>query len=147
MPTSHSDRIASGALRVHLTVPPEARHTTQHFPVEVVFSNSNDTAIRLLDRFEPVPVFFSFTLYRPDETPIALPGGGKIDFMAGSLQYLEVPPDDSLTVTLDLAPLFPSDLELPPGLYRLEAVYHNQYGDGCFRGRLQSPPTTLSIRT
>jgi len=131
-------------LRLIVATVPGVTYSAERCPLRAKFENQGASDVRLLDHFEPLPVFFAFELTRADGTPVAIPGGGKIDFAEGQVGCVTIPPDGSLSVELDLSPWL-RNAELPPGTYRLGATYHNQYGDGCFQGQLKSGPIELTI--
>lgn len=100
--------------------------------------------IKILNVFEPVPVFFSIHIKREDGTPILIPGGGKISFMEDSLDYVTLEGfGDQHYVTLELGDILPNGLEA--GIYTVSVEYYNQYGDDCFKGILESDQITLTV--
>jgi hypothetical protein len=111
-------------------------------PVILTFVNNGPGPTCLLDRFEPVPVFFTFDVVRADGTPLPISGGGKIDFGPDGMKPLELLPGGSHSVQVDLAQLLTHPIE--PGLYSLSATYHNQYGKDCFLGSIRS--NTISVQ-
>lgn len=113
-------------------------------PLRLTFSNPHDAPILILDRFAPVPVFFSFDIARRDGTPVLVPGSGKIDFgpMPPDCRQLET--HDSHSVEIDLGRLVTAPLQA--GDYSVSATYHNQYGDRCFHGAVHSNSITIEIR-
>jgi len=104
---------------------PRRESSGARFPLRIRFTNEGDAPVDILEAFEPLPVFFAFHLVRPDGTPISLPGAGKIDFGPDGPGHITLQSGETFTLDVDLASLG----DVPePGLYRLSATYHNQYG-------------------
>jgi len=137
-------RHASPTLRVELTG--DANYSPTHIPVDLVFDNSGPEPVRLLNQFEPLPVFFSFRLTRPDGTPVAVAGGGKADFPTGALECVELRTGETVRTSVNLASTVASHTRLEPGRYALSATYHNQYGEDCFKGSVESEPVELVLQ-
>jgi hypothetical protein len=131
-------------MQLRINSVPAVTYGRESFPIRVSFANATGPEVRLLRHFEPIPVFFSFTLTRPDGTPIPIAGAGKIDFEEGKVDCILIEPGESFDVELDLAPWLTA-ATLTPGAYRLSATYHNQYGDDCFQGHLTSEPIEIQI--
>jgi hypothetical protein len=123
-------------------IPGEAL-TAHRLPLRIVFVNDATEPVRILDRFEPLQVFFSFQIVRADGTPLSTAGGGKVDFGPEPLGYVELRPGESHSIDVDTAGLLSE--ALAPGDYSISATYHNQYGERCFRGALESDPITISV--
>ena len=133
-------------LSIHLSESKQgAVYTRQNIPVRITFQNNEDQEIRLLHHFDPLPVFFAFALKRSDGTPIGIPGAGKIDFMEGQVECLPLSKGEFFGFETDLADLIPATTELQPGQYELSVTYHNQYGENCFQGVINSAPIKLMI--
>jgi hypothetical protein len=113
------------------------------FPVTARFENTSSATVRMLELFEPLPVFFTPSLSRADGGEIDVAGAGKVDPFDGSLAYNDLAPGESLSVGVDLAPWIRAPVT--PGLYRLSLTYHNAYGSNCFRGPLASPPVIARV--
>jgi hypothetical protein len=126
-----------------LSTVPTVLYGPTKLPVVATFVNAGPTPVRLLDRFEPVPVFFTFDVVRADGTPLPISGGGKIDFGPNEIRYLELPPGGSHSVQADLAKLLRLPVELGP--YSVSATYHNQYGENCFLGGIRSNTILLQV--
>lgn len=114
----------------------------ENISLEVRFINMGKE-IRILNKFEPISVFFFIHITREDGTPILLPGGAKISFMRGSLDYITLGRGDQHHVTLELGDILPNGLEA--GIYTVSVEYYNQYGDDCFKGILESDQITLTV--
>lgn len=126
-----------------------AKLQNKHFAKENIsldlrFINMGYTEeIKILNVFEPIPVFFSIYIEREDGTPILVPSVGAISFMEGSLDYIILENrGDQYHVTLNLNEILPEGLEV--GTYTVSVEYHNQYGEG-FKGSLKSNPITLEV--
>jgi hypothetical protein len=134
-----------GTASPQLTIAPASRVPcfTDSIPLSISFDNREEALVRMLDVFQPTPVFFSFEIVGEDGTPVILPGGGKIDFGPEPLRYRELKMGDAYTVTIDIADLLSGPLR--PGAYAVSANYHNQYGDRCFRGIVGSNTITIRI--
>lgn len=137
--TSVSDR----TLRVNLSTIPGADYGPSSLPLRVTFANERTLPLRILAVFEPLPVFFTFHVVKSDGTPLALPGGGKIDFGPDGPGYLELPPGGSHTIEFNIGTWFSRPLD--PGPYSVSVTYHNQYGEDCFRGTVASDPIHVEV--
>jgi hypothetical protein len=113
------------------------------FAVTARFTNTAEHRIRLLDLFDPFPVFFVTELTPIDGGEIDVAGMGKIDAAEGSLHYVELASGASFEVALDLAPWIRAPLA--PGPHRLAMRYHNAYGADCFHGLIDSAPINVTI--
>jgi hypothetical protein len=107
----------------------------------VIFANRSQHTINLLDRFEPLPVFFSFAIVRADGTPVPVSGAGKIDPGPQGFGFIGLQPGETHAADLELAPWLRAPL--PRARYDVTVTYHNQYGAGCFAGTLMS--NTISV--
>jgi hypothetical protein len=134
----------SDPLELRLTVGAGALNT-HSLPVRMGFVNRGPEPVRLLAEFEPLPVFFTFELVATDGTPIAMPGGGKIDFGPGQPRCIDLGPGETHTTEANVGRLLPGGLE--PGRYSMAVTYHNQYTDDCFRGVLHSNPVVVDLAT
>lgn len=130
-------------LQLRISSASETRYDSDTVPVRVTFENRDDDPVSVLDAFEPLPVFFSFRLVNPDGTPVSLPGAGKVDFGPQTPGRVELAPGETLSRTVDLASLLTEPL--PPGRYSVSTTYHNQYGEDCFTGRLDSNTIEIDI--
>lgn len=133
------------ALELLLAPIPGERFTAHRLPLRIVFVNGAAEPVRILDRFEPLQVFFSFHIARADGTPLSTAGGGKIDFGPEPPGYVELRPGESHSIDVDIAGLLSE--ALTPGDYSSSATYHNQYGEHCFHGTLESNPITINVRS
>ena len=109
----------------------------------VIFANRSQRTINLLDRFEPLPVFFSFAVVRADGTPVPVSGAGKIDPGPEGFGCIDLRPGETYAADLDLAPWLRAPL--PPARYDVTVTYHNQYGAECFAGTLTSNTVSLDV--
>jgi hypothetical protein len=134
---------ADGGLEIELE-PGTSNLSTAYAPMRVTFKNTGDSELRILDVFEPIPVFFQFSISKQDGTPITVPGGGKIDPPAGAERYIAIAPGGRYTREIDIAGLLPKS-EWVTGDYYLWVTYRNAYGQGCFRGTAESNAITATI--
>jgi hypothetical protein len=123
---------------------PDEAFTAHRLPLRIVFVNGGAEPVRILDCFEPLQVFFSFHIARADGTPLSTAGGGKIDFGPEPSGYVELRQGESHSIEVDIAGLLTE--ALGPGDYSISTTYHNQYGEGCFRGTLESNPISINVR-
>ncbi|HIH11439.1 TPA: hypothetical protein HA241_04575 [Candidatus Woesearchaeota archaeon] len=105
--------------------------------------NNLGKEIKILNLFEPIPVFFSFHIKREDGTPIIVPLGGKIDLINDQINCITLEgPGDQYYADLNLNEILPEGLDV--GTYNVSVEYHNQYGD-CFKGVLVSDIITIKV--
>lgn len=109
--------------------------------IDMMIHNAGAKPVRVLKEFRPHPVFFNLNLVKDDGSIIFTPGAGKISF-GRSVRYVELDSNEFVGVSLNLDEIYG---ELAPGKYKLNVVYHNQYGQDCFKGRLQSNTIEISI--
>lgn len=124
------------------------KYTVKNIPIGVVFLNSDDQVTRLLNVFEKpkaLPVFFSFNLTDAEGTPVQTLGGGKIALSKNSMRYIELRKNEKYSLILNLKEFIPSDISLKPGAYNVSVKYHNQYGEDCFKGNLESNTISLYL--
>jgi hypothetical protein len=124
---------------------PGVAYSRRHIPLKITFENVGEEEIRLLQCFDPLPVFFSFSLVAEDGTPVSLPGAGKIDFFEGSIRYVALSPGQIFSLEVDIAEIIVFPEQLTPGNYSISVTYHNQYGENCFRGVLRSRPIHVHL--
>jgi len=134
---------ADGALELELAAGASALSTARA-PMRVTFKNTGSAELRILDVFEPTQVFFQFSVSRTDGTPIAIPGGGKIDPPSGVEPFIAIAPGATHTREVDMASLLPAG-EWVSGEYIVWVNYRNQYGHGCFLGTAESNAITVTI--
>jgi hypothetical protein len=134
---------ASDALELLLSVRSDATVGPRSVPLRIVFANHGEAPVRLLAEFEPLPVFFAFRLVKADGTPVALPGGGKIDFGPARPACEDLAPGETHAIDVDVGTLLAEPLD--SGRYSLSAAYHNQYGEGCFKGTLESNAVDVEV--
>lgn len=117
-------------------------------PIDIVFQNKGDKAIKLLSVFDEAiakKIFFSVTLLDSNGTPIFSSGGGKIDLSEKSMKYVELKKGDEYAVSLSLKNFLPADYRLKPGAYSVSVIYRNQYGKDCFKGTVESNTISLHL--
>lgn len=110
-------------------------------PLSLSFTNKGKDSIRLLKHFRPIPIFFSFTVTKSDGTIIDLPGGGKISLI--NVEYTELNSNKNFIFDVNLKEILIEPLNV--GRYTLSVEYHNQYGNNCFTGYLQSNTVHFEI--
>jgi len=120
-------------------------YTRENIPLRIAFENVSNGKLKILRRFRPVPVFFSIHMARTDGTPINIPGAGKISFQKDSIEYLELNTKEIFGFQINIADLVTSSNGITEGDYELSITYHNQYGDGCFRGKINSNSINVKI--
>jgi len=123
---------------------PAAPEPARRFLVTARFVNTSQRPLRLLDLFEPLPVFFTARLVAPGGGEVDIAGAGKLDPLQGSLRYAELAPGAILEAALDLAPWLRAS-SLPGGTYRLSLQYHNAYGEDCFKGLVDSAAIEVRV--
>lgn len=111
----------------------------------ILFENVGPDSIKLLRHFQPVPVFFSIHMTRSDRTPVSIPGAGKISFQKDSIEYLQLNKNEMFGPLINIADLIHPIEEISEGDYELSVTYHNQYGEGCFRGKIKSNSINVKI--
>lgn len=122
--------------------------TTDSVPINFIFRNTGPRDLRILDVFEfpsTAVIFFRPRLTDSEGTPIQLMGGGKVSLSRDSIKYKELKPEQEYEIQLDLKNFVPRERSLKEGNYNLVFEYYNQYGDDCFRGRLESNSVNLTI--
>lgn len=110
-------------------------------PVRLVFRNRGKTPVRLLNLFdeETLPAILTVDVVDPKGNPVGpMFGGGKVDPFLGGMRYIDIEAGSSWNLTVRVAALDPSVLELPEGSYAIQAVYQNVHGDACFIGTLSA---------
>jgi hypothetical protein len=132
-------------LRIVLSTIPGVVYTKSNIPLRVTFENISGQEMRILQHFEPLPVFFAFNMVGEDGMHIAIPGAGKIDFYEGSIKYATLPAGGTLNVDVNLAKVLARPELVKPGKYTISVTYHNQYGESCFRGMVSSGPTSVTL--
>ncbi len=110
-------------------------------PAEVSFRNRTGDTVRILDLFDTgvsSRVFFSITWFDTNGTPVFSTGGGKISPSKASIKYVELKKDEEFLTKIKLREFLPNKEPLKSGLYEVQITYRNQYGEDCFKGRLES---------
>jgi hypothetical protein len=122
--------------------------SARKMPVKVVFQNTSDQTIRLLNIFDLVEerkMFFMVRITDMEGTPVDTIGGGKISLSKNAVKYLELGKNERMTVSLDLTDFLPAGKPLKSGTYNVSITYQNQYGENCFKGKVESRPISLNI--
>lgn len=122
-------------------------YTKGNIPLRISFENVGAEKLRILKQFYPLPVFFAFNMIRKDGTPIDVLGGGKIDFLESSTEYIELNSGGKFDFQINLAEIIPSAEKLIDGEYTISLIYHNQYGKNCFKGSISSNAIVMEIKT
>jgi hypothetical protein len=138
-----TNKISQAVLQLRIAMPSAGSHSLHLLPLQVTFRNIGDAALRILDQFEPIPVFFSFNIVYEDGTPIPIAGGGKIDLPSSMKNYITLLPSEHAEIRIDLERLLPGAIKT--GTYQITALYHNQYGEHCFIGSIRSNTITVDI--
>lgn len=111
------------------------------------FINKGDLNCRILDYFEPLPVFFEFTLIDlKDNFYFPIPGAGKADIPNTLLSYKDIPPGGIYLKEFNLNQILNDfGLALKSGNYSLQIIYRNYYGDECIKGKFESNTINFKI--
>ena len=125
---------------LRLLVVPE--YTSNGVIARVLIENIGKNKVTILKEFSPFPIFFAFRLVSADKTPIGSIGAGKISFDR-ELSYVSLEPREVVGTSVRLEDIFPN---VKKGDYELAVTYHNQYGEGCFRGKLVSQSVRITIK-
>lgn len=122
--------------RLTLTLkPPAPAQALAEVSIDATFANAGSTQLRLFPHFEPEAVFFSARLEASDGTPLVLGTGAKAEFP--DAEPIDLAPGAAHSVRVALPALAPG-VSAPAGSYSLALSYHNQYGNDCFRGWIDS---------
>ena len=114
--------------------------------LKVVFHNTSKIPIRLLDHFEPIPIFFQLNIQDVDSNLISLPGGGKIDFFSHDFNYVSLNSGQKYVHVIDLSEfLIQCEKLLPLGQIKISVTYQNQYGTDCIQGKYKSADLIVHI--
>lgn len=121
-------------------------HTPDEVSVQALFRNDCTDTIRLLNQFDPAPVFFSIQISKEDGSVIPLPGAGKIAFDNSTLTYIKIPPGEVFVRELDLSELLKQhEQKFEKGKYSVKIDYHNQYGENCVQGWYNSNQIEIKV--
>ena len=125
-------------------------YTKDNIPIKVLFENKGQSVCRLLNKFDRAQVFLRFKMTRYDGTPIMVEGGGKITFSSTNPpSYIELNSEESHAIIINIAELVLKDKYtqtiFDEGSYSLSVKYFNQYGENCFKGRVESEPISVFI--
>lgn len=125
------------------------RYSVDDAPVDIVFRNNDELPIRILDVFDDkqaTRIFFTIVLRDQAGTPYGPFGGGKISLLKKNLKYIELRKGDEFKVRINLKDFLPKRSSLKSGDYEISVSYFNQYGDACFKGRVESEAVILKLQ-
>ncbi len=132
----------NAVLEMKLSVVDGELYTTDDVPLDIVFQNSSDAPLRILDVFDnPAAkrVFFNIVLKDAEGSSIDIGGGwGRIDMSPGYAKYTELKENETMKVRINLKDYQLPSERLKPGVYSISVTYRNQYGTNCFKGTLKS---------
>jgi len=141
MPKIMNTQGDNSPLRLIISTRSDVNYSVSNIPLTVTFENVSDKDIRILNAFKnpkTLPVFFRFSIKTSDETPIPIPGGGKVSFSQDSLEYIVLKQGQKTEIDVNLAQLLPPGTSLKEDTYSLSVLYQNQYGADCFKGTAES---------
>lgn len=122
--------------------------TPTNLIVAVCFTNKSTNELKLLSIFEPVPVFFSWSVQKKGSAPLDLPGAGKIAFGPEAIAYIHLKPNESYTLNMDLVQFIQrSGLSFADGHYEISTSYRNQYGKDCVKGIFKSNVIDVRLKS
>jgi hypothetical protein len=128
----------NNSIKLTLEAIPPVQLAGQSITLLVHFKNVTKTPVSLLKVFEPIPVFFSVKIIdRVSDSPIEVPGSGKIDFF-GKPDVEIIQPNQEYVVKIDLGQLLGAKKNLKRGLYDITVTYHNQYGEEVMKDKVSS---------
>jgi hypothetical protein len=139
---------ASSGLQVELQSHPAVSYLEEGIPVKIVFKNTNDNPIRILNAFDQpraLPVFFRFNVRDENGKSVSLPKGGKISLSENSIKYIELKKWEIFELSVNLRDIIPADTVLKPGTYTVSVTYKNQYREDCFKGEIKGNTTQVSL--
>ena len=112
--------------------------TNQLGRLRVIFTNVSRSDVRLLRTFtneSNLQHWFSVSITDFSGTPeLSTSAMGKIS-LRRDMEYVVLKTQESFGFVMDYRTLVPI---LSSGKYRVRIIYHNQYGENCFRGMLES---------
>lgn len=115
---------------------------------KIYFKNLKSQPVKILDLFDPLPIFFEILITTNDGDNIFLPGAGKLDFGPGiKFKYIEIPQGKSHVRILNISPFLKEyNKTLSPGKYKIKISYHNQYGSDCIKGWFVGNEVPITIK-
>jgi hypothetical protein len=139
------DENTAVSLRILLSATDDTIYSTENIPLTVTFVNLGGEALRLLCYFDPLPVFFAFDMMDEDGRYVAIPKAGKIDIYDSSLPYIKLGSGEDFAIEVNLAGILAYPEDMHSGMYTVTATYHNQYGEDCFRGIVNSNSVSILL--
>lgn len=128
-------------LRIQVSVVEGIIYTKERLPLKVTFVNAGGERLRLLKTFEPISAFFVFDLVSETGKRVVTT---KEDILPQPRpQYLDLSEGEKFSLQADLTKLLPPDFGR--GKYKVSVTYENQYGENCFKGRVNSMPIDLVV--
>ena len=125
---------------------PSAVRAATNVVVDVIFKNNSTNAVRVLDYFEPLPIFFSWDIREKGKAPLSLPGAGKISIPRREYKYLTIPPKGTHSLKVSLSEFLREHrLSFQSGTYTISTSYRNQYGEECVQGIFPSNKIELVV--
>ena len=113
--------------------------------MRIEFKNVSGGDVRILRAFDDEKIlrfWFSMVVVDTNGTPVLdLPMGGKIA-LRSTREHLLLKPQESFSFRFNSGVLVP---KLAPGSYAVRMIYQNQYGEDCFRGKLESNSLDLKV--
>jgi hypothetical protein len=117
--------------------------TTDGVSVRLLLENTGKDKVSVLKEFDPLGAFFTFKLVSNGEITLDSLRPAKVSFgVDPPPAKVTLKPGEFVGVSVRLKDVFH---HLKKGDYQLEVTYHNQYGDGCFQGKLVSQPVNIKI--
>ena len=144
--TSELDYRTMPNMEIFIAAVAETTYTKSNIPLKVTFKNVDQTEeIRIIRQFEPLPVFFTFSMIDEHGKYLDIPGAGKVDLYHGAIDYILLSPGETFTLDVNLAQHLINPQKVKAGKYAVSVTYHNQYGENCFRGEIISKPISLIV--
>ncbi len=117
--------------------------TSDGVSVRLLLENTGKSKVSVLKEFDPLGAFFTFKLVSNGEITFDSLRGAKISFgVDPPPAKVTLEPGEFIGISVRLKDVFHN---LKKGDYQLEVTYHNQYGEGCFQGKLVSQPVNIKI--
>jgi len=134
-----------GLLKLGISSEDQIELTAKQLLIRITFDNISSKEINILKSFEDnktLPIWFSISLKSDDGTPISgISSGGKITIRSEK-KYITLGPQEGFFFYIDISKLLPN---LKEGTYQLMITYHNQYGQDCFKGQIDSNIVKIKI--